>query len=114
MWIKLLQACPVFFRTEPVGTVISIGNPRGKELIAAGIAEPSSEPLDRERDNLERVRQGAHPLRDEPRPKPGTETVQVQASRAAKRAAAVAALVNAGQLRRSKRRKQMTESTSGS
>src|SRR6516165_6917675 len=48
MWIKLSKPCACFYppRTEPAGSIVSIGSPRGAALIAAGIAEPAVEPPD--------------------------------------------------------------------
>jgi hypothetical protein len=105
MWIKLLQAHPVFYpsRSESVGSVHSIGDPKGRALVAAGVAE-KSEPLDPEQDDIERVRQkardrqGGRPLWDNPKNK-------LQAKRR-DRGAAVAALLKADRGRRSTLRRK--------
>jgi hypothetical protein len=48
MFIKLLRPTACFYppRTEPAGSIVSIGGPRGAALIAAGIAEPAAQPPD--------------------------------------------------------------------
>jgi hypothetical protein len=48
MWIRLLRPHSCFYppRIELVGSIVSIGSPRGAALIAAGIPEPAVEPPD--------------------------------------------------------------------
>lgn len=47
MWIRLLKAHAVFFPStiDPAGSVHSIGDPNGRALCQAGIAEPAAAPL---------------------------------------------------------------------
>jgi hypothetical protein len=98
MWIRLKKPFALVYppRIELADSIHSIGTPRARELVADGVAEPT-EPLDPEQDDLERLRQkvrdrqGGRPLWDEPQ---ATQSSRA-ASRAKKRAAAVAAVVTA-------------------
>jgi hypothetical protein len=53
--VKLLRPHACFYppRTEPAGSIVSIGGPRGAALIAAGIAAPAAQPP--ERDDSSRI-----------------------------------------------------------
>jgi hypothetical protein len=50
MWIRLKKPYAVTFpgRTEPAGSVHSVGNPKGQKLIAAGIAEKTLSPREQD------------------------------------------------------------------
>ena len=50
MWIRLKKPYAVFYppRLEPAGSVHSVGGPRGVSLVAAGIAEVTAEPPERD------------------------------------------------------------------
>ena len=46
MWIRLLKPYAVSYppRTEPVGSIHSVGGPKGAQLVASGIAEETLSP----------------------------------------------------------------------
>jgi hypothetical protein len=50
MWIKLLRPYAVFYppRVESAGSIHSIGTPRGASMVAAGIAEETAKPPERD------------------------------------------------------------------
>jgi|AmaraimetP72IA01_FD_contig_51_4350710_length_551_multi_5_in_0_out_0_1 hypothetical protein len=66
MYIRLLQARSIFYppRVEPAGSVHSIGDPRGAQLIAAGLAEPAVPPDDNAGDSCRRVHYASPEPRD--------------------------------------------------